>query len=364
MRFIVFSFLLLIAAFVAAEDEKFLITFSPTDNGVWLTEAEVIQLAINDVGFMDKTLHQNPPIAPADPPTPPPLPNQPQQKTTVRELIEKLDPNEMMTHDSDLSAFPTRYYTKESGKQAAEYIFNTLSAYKGNRDDIEVEYFENPWLQPSVIARFKGNVKPQEIAILGAHEDSVSFLPDDAPGADDDGSGSSTNLEVFRVLSENGFKPNRTVEIHFYSAEEAGLKGSQLIAEDYFEQGKDVVAMLQLDMTYYVGTGQPVIGIVTDFTNATLTQFIRQCVEAYSDLPWVDTKCGYGCSDHASWTQYGYRAAFPFETPFGDRNPFIHTPGDTTEHVDVMHGLEFAKMALGYLVEVSATEYMYNDDTQ
>ena len=34
---------------------------------------------------------------------------------------------------------------------------------------------------------------------------------------DDDGSGTVCVLEVFRVLMANGFKPNRTVEFHFYA---------------------------------------------------------------------------------------------------------------------------------------------------
>lgn len=38
-------------------------------------------------------------------------------------------------------------------------------------------------------------------------------------GADDDGSGTVTILEAYRALLESGFKPNRTVEFHWYSAE-------------------------------------------------------------------------------------------------------------------------------------------------
>ena len=38
-------------------------------------------------------------------------------------------------------------------------------------------------------------------------------------GADDDGSGTVTILEAYRALLESDFKPNRTVEFHWYSAE-------------------------------------------------------------------------------------------------------------------------------------------------
>ena len=47
--------------------------------------------------------------------------------------------------------------------------------------------------------------------------------------------------------------------------------------------------------------GEDVFGIITDFTNDTLNELIRQCVDEYALIPWQDTSCGYGCSDHASW---------------------------------------------------------------
>ena len=83
--------------------------------------------------------------------------------------------------------------------------------------------------------------------IVGAHQDSANYdfplLP--APGADDDGSGTVTILEAFRVLVQAGFKPKLPVEFHWYAAEEGGLLGSQDIASEYVHQRKDVGAMIQ-----------------------------------------------------------------------------------------------------------------------
>jgi leucyl aminopeptidase len=42
------------------------------------------------------------------------------------------------------------------------------------------------------------------------------------------------------------------------------LLGSQAVSRAYEQEGKKVVAMLQNDMTGYVGAKGPVIGIVTD----------------------------------------------------------------------------------------------------
>jgi Zn-dependent M28 family amino/carboxypeptidase len=108
-----------------------------------------------------------------------------------------------------------------------------------------------------------------------------------APGADDDGSGTVTILEAFRVLlgSEavrNGNATN-TVEFHWYSAEEGGLLGSQAIFQAYEREGREVKAMLQQDMTGYVqGTldegKEESVGVVTDFVDEGLTEFIKKVI--------------------------------------------------------------------------------------
>lgn len=51
------------------------------------------------------------------------------------------------------------------------------------------------------------------------------------------------------MLVSSGFKPTTPIEIHFYSAEEAGLLGSQAIASSYSKAGTAVKAFMQLDMT-------------------------------------------------------------------------------------------------------------------
>lgn len=86
------------------------------------------------------------------------------------------------------------------------------------------------------------------MTILGAHQDSANYLfpllP--APGADDDGSGTVSILEAFRILAESGYTPkNGPVEFHWYAAEEGGLLGSQRIARYKKEQRANIGAMME-----------------------------------------------------------------------------------------------------------------------
>ena len=187
-----------------------------------------------------------------------------------------------------------------------------------------------------------------------------------APGADDDGSGTVTILEAFRILLES--EPVRagtlknTIEFHWYSAEEGGLLGSQAIFSSYEKASRDVKAMLQQDMTGYVkGTldaGKPeAVGVITDYVDEGLTDFIKKVIKSYCDVPYVETKCGYACSDHASASKAGYPSAFVIESEFGDSDKKIHSTEDKIEELDFGHMQQHARLTLGFAVELGMADF-------
>jgi len=283
------------------------------------------------------------------------IPAKPSQQKVVEPLLPELKVEELRTSIEELSAFFNRYYAAQYGKDAAVFIHDKYAKYAENHPNAEVTYFEHPWIQPSVIGRIKGQGPlADEIVILGGHEDSIAGgATSRAPGADDDASGTSTALEVFRVLTKNKFQPDRTLEFHAYAAEEVGLRGSQAIADSYRRQGIKVAGMMQLDMTCYTRPGiLPVVGLMHDFVNLTLTKFIGEVINTYANIGWVETRCGYACSDHASWTRAGYPSCLPAEGRFADSNPNIHTARDTLDKLSLEHGIEYAKIGLAFLVEL------------
>jgi len=281
------------------------------------------------------------------------IPVQPVYKQYVNSLLPSASSNQLQQTVVQLGTYNTRYYTSQTGVMAAQWIQSKFNEIKGSRTDITVALYPHTWQQPSVIATLQGKgPNANEIVILGAHEDSVgTSATARSPGADDDASGTATVLETFRVLVEAGYAPDRTIEFHTYAAEEAGLRGSQDIATAYAAAGKVVMSMAQFDMTAYNAPTNNV-GIITDFTNSNLTSFFRVLVDTYSLLEWQNSVCGYGCSDHASWTRSGYRSAFPFETPFGQHSPYIHSANDAIGTLNFNRALEFVKIAIAYAVEL------------
>lgn len=271
-----------------------------------------------------------------------PLPAAPRHIEFVKSLISKIDPSHLKKYNDMLSAFHTRYYTTDTGLEAAQLIHKTMRDIVSStqRSDIEVGFFQHSWKQPSVFARIKGRGDlAKEIVILSSHEDSINgggFLR--APGADDNASGTATVLEIFRILAVSGYKPARTIEFHTYAAEEVGLRGSQDVAASYQRAGALVHAQMQLDMTMFLRDSKTLV-LMTDYVDAELTDFNRKLVTAYTNRVPANSRCGYGCSDHASWTKAGYRASFPFEAEFSGINPDIHTARDVFENLSLEQGM-------------------------
>ena len=150
-----------------------------------------------------------------------------------------------------------------------------------------------------------------------------------APGADDDASGIATLTEILRVAVAGGWKPKRTIKFMGYAAEEVGLRGSAAIANAYKTQGVNVVGVLQLDMTNYRSGSPYDMQLVSDYSNASMQQFLRDLFDTYllpGGMARGSYTCGYGCSDHASWTANGFPAAFMYE---GGDFPWLHTTSDT-----------------------------------
>ena len=141
----------------------------------------------------------------------------------------------------------------------------------------------------------------------------------------------------------------RSIEFHWYAAEEAGLKGSLEVADSYSSARVRVVAMAEFDVVGYF-SGEECIGIITDYTNKGLNAFLRTIAEGYLTYVWKNIQCGYGCSDHASWNAFGYPATLLAECKF---QPEIHTDRDTLDKVHFPQVLEFAKLAVGFSAEMA-----------
>lgn len=283
------------------------------------------------------------------------------QGAIVRPMVADVKEMNIRNTIMKLSEFKTRYYKSETGVQSSEFIRDTWAALAKKRNDVKVElYKHSAYPQSSIIMTIQGSEKSDEVVILGGHADSINQSlfgggAGRAPGSDDNASGIATITEVIRILMDQDFKPKRTIQFMGYAAEEVGLLGSKDIANSYKARGQKVIGVMQFDMTLRKGTADKDIVMMSDFTNAAQNEFIGKVIDEYVKVPWGYSKCGYGCSDHASWTSNGYPASIPFESTMDDINHKIHTDKDTLESAggDASHAAKFAKLGAAFIVEMA-----------
>jgi hypothetical protein len=101
-----------------------------------------------------------------------------------------------------------------------------------------------------VIAIQRGSVDPNRVVIISGHIDSrvtdVMNATADAPGANDDGSGTAAVIEAARVLSKHKFP--YTIVYAALMGEEQGLLGGKVLADYAKAQGWEVIAQLNNDI--------------------------------------------------------------------------------------------------------------------
>ncbi|MGB7070325.1 MAG: M20/M25/M40 family metallo-hydrolase [Pyrinomonadaceae bacterium] len=271
----------------------------------------------------------------------------------------------------DLSSLPTRHHAQQGGLDGANMILSKWRGMAGARSDITVETYAHfdpagnqitP--QPSIIMTIRGTHQPDEYVIIGGHQDSINPVngpSSPAPGADDDASGIASITEIIRVITSTNFRPERTVQFMAYAAEEVGLRGSQDIAEQYRTDNINVVGVLQLDMTNFKGASSD-ITLMTDNTNSAQNQFVRGLLTSYqSTLVVIESICGYGCSDHASWHAKNYPASMPFEAKYPEEyNHALHTANDTlaTSGGNANHALKFTKLGITFVGELAKGSFV------
>ena len=146
---------------------------------------------------------------------------------------------------------------------AREWIHSEFERYSkdcGGCLDVKTDSFTEPpgdrIPQPTTITNIYAVLKgtdaenAKRIVLVTGHYDSRNSdtldTTGDAPGANDDGSGTAVSLECARVLSKLKFPA--TIIFLTVAGEEQGLNGSQHFAEMAKEQGWDIEAVLNNDI--------------------------------------------------------------------------------------------------------------------
>ncbi|MEP6747993.1 MAG: M20/M25/M40 family metallo-hydrolase [Bacteroidota bacterium] len=135
-------------------------------------------------------------------------------------------------------------FAKQSGGRLTAIIDTTTLPADGKRVDA-------PLVLGNVVATLKGtDPNDDRIFLISGHLDSrrtnVMDKTGDAPGANDDGSGTSAVIECARVMSQHGFPA--TIIFIAVSGEEQGLLGANFMANKLKKENKNLEAVLNNDI--------------------------------------------------------------------------------------------------------------------
>src|SRR5215204_1336714 len=107
-----------------------------------------------------------------------------------------------------------------------------------------------PTTLTNVVATLKGMTDPARVYVVSGHYDSMCTSPTDAkcdaPGANDDASGTAAVIELARVMSKRKF--DATIVFMTVPGEEQGLLGARYFAEQAVQTKMNIEAMFTNDI--------------------------------------------------------------------------------------------------------------------
>ncbi|MCO5113085.1 MAG: M20/M25/M40 family metallo-hydrolase, partial [Bdellovibrionaceae bacterium] len=272
----------------------------------------------------------------------------------IQKMLSDLDQDAFKTDLHFITQFPHRNARQSNNneiEQIKKHIVDTLPTTQIPVSVDLITHKRTP--QKSIHIQIQGK-NPERHIVLGGHIDSINmgWGSSQAPGADDNASGSTAILQILRTILKSNYQPQNTLNFFWYAGEEQGLIGSAEIAKQFRLQNKDVIAALQLDMLGVPDQAEHIY-LEQDFSSPKLNQLLNQVAKNYlPHLSLKNTSCGYPCSDHSSWYQEKYPVTFPTSgNPRSSQsNRLIHTAKDLPSTLNWDYALNVTRLSLAFIL--------------
>lgn len=240
----------------------------------------------------------------------------------------------------DMSGGPNARYKHNVGIISKEHahLLQRLIA-RGVQPKAELQFggqfSAKPVLAYNVIAEIRGTVWPDEMVIIGVHQDSWDL----GNGATDNGVGVVLALEVARALRASPIAAKRSLRVVLFSGEEQGLLGSKAYVKSHADELTQVQAMLTVDS----GAGR-IIGF-PDMQVDHWYSALSDIAKANEELRDLDIAYGISNgSDHSSFFEQGIPAFSAMQEPLDYLSHTWHSQVDTVDHVKPEYLLHNAKI--------------------
>ncbi len=282
--------------------------------------------------------------------------------TTIATLTHLVDIAGVTADVESLQAFNTRSTAAPNHEQVTEWIRDEFLSY--GITDVVIDSFVDPSFTSytqsyfgnsetykirNVIATIPGALDTESVYVVGGHFDT-SVWPYNpwAPGADDNGSGTTAVLQTARVLAAN--PPNTTVKLIAFDCEEWGLYGSEHYAAQALAQGMKVQCMLNYDMVGSIGNDSLFVSKLYPGSEA-YAYLLGQMATWYgrtTDTNLVPIYNSVYLNGSDSWEFYlrGLPVTYSEEYNF---SPVYHQTNDSTTYMNMRYCTSIIKTGMGLL---------------
>ncbi len=244
----------------------------------------------------------------------------------IQQMVGAVEPDSVLSYVRRLQRYRTRYSTSDSCRAAAEWIRQKFIAYGC---DTVIMQDHTSGHAPNVIGvKYGTSGQRNPYAVICGHFDS--YAASNAPGADDNASGTAAVIEAARVT--RGYQFRHDLRFIAFSGEEFGLYGSEYYAQQARSRGDSILGVLNFDMIGYVDAAPEDLDVLGKIANPPCEPFVdwfTAIADTYAVLPVRKRMVNDNQnSDHGPFWNNGYLAFCGIED-FWPGNPWYHTPGDT-----------------------------------
>jgi len=256
----------------------------------------------------------------------------------------------------------SRSYSDDGNLLAEEYLQMRLQKYGLNSS---IQRFNGGG--GNIIGIQLGKKKPNQKIIICAHFDNRPYTGS-APGADDNGSGTSAVLEAARVLSK--LETNYTIVYALWDNEETGLNGSSYYAQQAGSERDSIIAVINMDMIGWDSDNDNLAEIHS--RNVSNSNQLAGKMVNVNDLYGIGLNLvlinpGIPNSDHSSFWNYNYSAILLIENYSSingkrDFNAYYHTSNDALQFINKPFFEKCAKLSIATLANYSKLQTINSEE--
>ncbi|WP_299365451.1 M28 family metallopeptidase [Winogradskyella sp.] len=186
-----------------------------------------------------------------------------EDKSTVEQYLSTINADQLKTYVEEVSSdkYEGRMTGEEGHNQVCDYIRNYYKSLNIKAPESHPDYYQKVPKEAlpedindsqNVIAYIEGSEFPDEYIYITAHSDHEGTVDGEIySGADDNGSGTAAVFEMaeaFKMASNDGNGPKRSLVFLHVTAEEVGLHGSRYYTNNPIFPIENTISTLNIDM--------------------------------------------------------------------------------------------------------------------